>query len=45
VKLNNNTELTTKRTKILGLETCRISAKRYENEEQITEKMAKLWLE
>ncbi len=45
VELNNNTALTTKRTKILGLETCQISAKHYENEEQITEKMAKLWLE
>jgi hypothetical protein len=24
---------------------CRISAKHYENEEQVTEKLAKLWLE
>ena len=35
----------TKRTKILEFENRRIFAKRYENEEQITEKMAKLWLE
>ncbi len=38
MRLNNNTALTT-------LETCRISAKHYENEGQITEKLAKLWLE
>jgi hypothetical protein len=46
VKLNNNTATdNTKRTKILEFETCRIFAKHYENEEQITEKLAKLWLE
>jgi hypothetical protein len=38
VRLNNNTALTT-------LETCQISAKHYENEGQITAKLAKLWLE
>ena len=46
VKLNNNTATdNTKRTKILEFETRRIFAKHYENEEQITEKLAKLWLE
>jgi len=46
VKLNNNTATAnTKRTKIQELKTCRIFAKNYENEEQITEKLAKLWLE
>ena len=46
VKLNNNTATAnTKRTKIQEFKTCRIFAKNYENEEQITEKLAKLWLE
>jgi len=46
VKLNNNTATAnTKRTKIQELKTCRIFAKNYENEEQISEKLAKLWLE
>jgi hypothetical protein len=46
VKLNNNTATAnTKRTKIQELKTCRIFAKNYENEEQVTEKLAKLWLE
>ena len=46
VKLNNNTATdNTKRMKIQEIKTCRIFAKNYENEEQITEKLAKLWLE
>ena len=46
VKLDNNTATAnTKRTKIQELKTCRIFAKNYENEEQISEKLAKLWLE
>ncbi len=41
VKLNNNTATyNTKRTEILEFETCRIFVKHYENEEQITEKLA-----
>ena len=46
VKLNNNTATdNTKRMKIQEIKTCRIFAKNYENEEQISEKLAKLWLE